>query len=72
VPVAKPQLVSAEDLTAADLVISLGCDLSGRTVRGEVRRWDVPSPSADFAGTDAAIKEQVKLLVDELAGPGRR
>ena len=68
VPVAKPQLVSAEDLTAADLVVSLGCDLSGRSVRGEVRRWDdVPSPSADFAGTDAAIKQHVKVLVDELA-----
>jgi protein-tyrosine-phosphatase len=73
VPVAKPQLVSAEDLTAADLVVSLGCDLSSRSIRGEVRRWDdVPSPSADFAGTDAAIKQHVKLLVDELAGSVRR
>jgi protein-tyrosine-phosphatase len=71
VPVAKPQLVSAEDLTSADLVVSLGCDLTGRPVRGEVRRWDVPSPSADFPGTDAAIKEHVKRLVDELAGPAR-
>ena len=59
VPVAKPQLVSAEDLASADLVVSLGCDLTGRPVRGEVRRWDVPSPSADFPGTDAAIKEHV-------------
>jgi protein-tyrosine-phosphatase len=72
VPVAKPQLVSAEDLAAADIVVSLGCDLAGRAVRGEVRRWDVPSPSADFAGTDAAIKKHVKELVDELAGPSRR
>jgi protein-tyrosine-phosphatase len=72
VPVATPQLVSAEDLAAADIVVSLGCDLTGHSVRGEVRRWDVPSPSADFAGTDAAIKEHVKQLVEELAGPGRR
>jgi len=73
VPVAKPQLVSPEDLTAADLVVSLGCDVAGRPVRGEVRRWDdIPSPSADFAGADAAIKQHVDRLVDELARPGSR
>jgi protein-tyrosine-phosphatase len=73
VPVAKPQLVSPEDLTAADLVVSLGCDLAGRPVRGEMRRWDdIPSPSADFAGADAAIKQHVDRLVDELARPEAR
>jgi len=73
VPVAKPQLVSPEDLTAADLVVSLGCDVAGRPVRGEVRRWDdIPSPSADFAGADAAIKQHVDRLVDELARPEAR
>ena len=69
VPIVKPRLVSPEDLSAADTVVSLGCDLSGRPVRGALRRWDdVPSPSTDFAGADAAIKEHVHRLVEELAG----
>jgi protein-tyrosine-phosphatase len=72
VPIAKPRLVSPDDLAAADVVVSLGCDLAGRKVRGDLRRWDdIPSPSADFAGADAAIKEHVKRLVEELAGTGR-
>jgi len=38
-----------------------------------MRRWDdIPSPSADFAGADAAIKQHVDRLVDELARPGSR
>jgi protein-tyrosine-phosphatase len=70
VPISTPRLVSAEDLDAADLVVTLGCDLAGRRVRGEQRRWDdVPSPSADFAGADAAIKRHVEQLVEELASP---
>lgn len=67
VPIAKPRLVSPGDLGSADIVVSMGCDLAGRTVRGDLRRWDdVPSPSADFAGADAAIKRRVYALVDEL------
>ena len=50
VPVAKPQLVSDEDLTGSDLVVSLGCDLAGRAVRGELRRWDAPEPIRRFRG----------------------
>lgn len=72
VPVTTPRLVAAEDLGRADMVITLGCDLAGRTVRGDLRRWDdVPSPSADFAGADAAIRRHVDVLVDELVRDGR-
>jgi protein-tyrosine-phosphatase len=72
VPVARPRLVADEDLAGADMVVSLGCDLSGRKVRGDLRRWDdVPSPSADFAAADAAIKHHVDMLVDELARGSR-
>jgi protein-tyrosine-phosphatase len=72
VPVARPRLVSEEDVAGADMVVSMGCDLSGRTVRGDLRRWDdVPSPSADFGAADAAIKHHVDLLVEELVRTGR-
>ena len=71
VPIAKPRLVSPDDLGSADVVVSMGCDLGGRTVRGDLRRWDdVPSPSADFAGADAAIRRRVDALVDELVRAG--
>jgi protein-tyrosine-phosphatase len=73
VPVAKPRLVTPADLDAADVVVTLGCDLGERPVRGERRRWDeVPSPSADFAGSDAAIRKRVDALVDELVERDRR
>jgi hypothetical protein len=38
-----------------------------------LQRWDdIPSLSADFTLADAAIKEHVHQLVEELAGPGPR
>jgi arsenate reductase (thioredoxin) len=63
-----PRKATADDMAQADLVISLGCDLSGLpTPRGTLRRWDdVPAPSADFAKADDAIREKVNALVDEL------
>src|SRR5688572_7123707 len=67
VPIDKPKLVTPKDLEAADVVVTMGCDLGAMPVRGDLRRWDeVPSPSADFEGTDAAIKRRVDALVDEL------
>jgi protein-tyrosine-phosphatase len=73
VPIAKPKLVTPKDLEAADIVVTMGCDLGARPVRGDLRRWDeVPSPSADFEGTDASIRRRVDALVDELVERGRR
>lgn len=69
VPVAAPQRVTPADLAAADVVISLGCDVRGLPVRaGTLRQWDdVPGPGEDFAGADAAIQRRVAALIDELA-----
>ena len=55
-------------MAKADLVISLGCDLSGLpTPRGRLLRWDdVPSPSADLTKADEAIRAKVNALIDEL------
>ena len=63
-----PRKATADDMAQADLVISLGCDLSGLpTPRGTLVRWDdVPAPSADFAKADEAIRAKVDALVDEL------
>ena len=65
----RPRRVTAEELTSAHRVISLGCDpddLDGTNAR--VDRWDdVPPPSQDLGASQAAIKRHLDLLVDELA-----
>jgi arsenate reductase (thioredoxin) len=65
----RPRRVTAEDLTSAHRVISLGCDpadLDGGDVR--VDRWDdVPPPSQDLGASRADIERHLNLLVDELA-----
>jgi arsenate reductase (thioredoxin) len=68
VPIGKPARATAEQVAAADVVISLGCDLKGYPPpRGRTLNWDdVPSPSQDFEKADAAIKEKVAALVEEL------
>ena len=68
VPVETPRKVTPDDLTSADIVISLGCDVRGLAVRpGTLRQWDeVPGPGEDLAGADAAIQRRVAALVDEL------
>jgi arsenate reductase (thioredoxin) len=72
-PVTKPRKVSETDLAAADVVISIGCDLNALPVRPRnLRTWDeVPSPSADLPAADAAIRRRVTDLVEELLATGR-
>ena len=68
VPVSKPRLVTAADVAAADVVISLGCDLGDVSVpKTKLVEWnDVPGPGENFAAADAAIRQRVIALVDEL------
>jgi arsenate reductase (thioredoxin) len=68
VPVTEPRTVTKEDLTAADVVISMGCEL-GRLPASprRLQRWDeIPGPGENFAGADEAIRRRVIALVDEL------
>jgi arsenate reductase len=68
-PASQPRRVTAEDVASADLVISIGCDLTGLSPStATLRRWDdVPAPSEDFDGADEAILKRVTELVEELA-----
>ena len=71
-PPANPRRVTSADVAAADLVISIGCDVTGLSPKaGTLRNWDeVPAPSADFDAADAAILKRVTELVEELLRRG--
>jgi protein-tyrosine-phosphatase len=67
-PIEKPRRVTPRDLQEADLVVSLGCDLTGLPQpRGTLLKWDVPGPGENFTASDQAIRKHVEELVDELA-----
>ena len=64
----RPRRVTAEDLTAARRVVSLGCDLGDLAPPGVgVERWgDVPPASRDLAAAREAIRRHVEALVGDL------
>jgi len=68
IPVATPRQVTARDIETADVVISIGCDLTGLPApRGTLVKWDdVPGPGENFTGADEAIRKRVVELVDQL------
>jgi arsenate reductase (thioredoxin) len=67
-PRANPRKVTAKDLESADVVVSIGCDLSGlQKPRGKLVQWDeVPPLSENFARADEAIRNRVTELIEEL------
>ena len=74
VPVSKPRAVTKEDLEGADVVISIGCDLTRLPVAPRtLQKWDeVPGPSEDFKGADETIRRRVIALVEELLSKQRK
>jgi arsenate reductase len=64
----KPRLATPADLANADVVISLGCDLSCFPApSGTLIKWDdVPPLSENFAAADDSIRRHVTALVEEL------
>ena len=68
IPIAKPRSATDADMLAADVVVSIGCDLKNLPAPpGTLVKWDdVPAPSEDFARADEKIRERVLQLVDEL------
>ena len=73
VPIEKPRAATAADMTTADVVISMGCDLSKLPApKGELKNWNVPDFSANFDAAEQAIRDQVTRLVDELVAKQRK
>jgi arsenate reductase len=67
IPIEKPRAATAADMRNADVIISMGCDLSKLPApKGVVQNWHVPDFSADFNLAEQAIREQVNRLVEEL------
>jgi protein-tyrosine-phosphatase len=67
IPIEKPRAATAADMTGADVVISIGCDLSTLPApKGTVKTWHVPDFSVDFNAAEQAIRDQVNRLVEEL------
>ena len=67
IPIDKPRAATAADMKSADLVVSMGCDLSKLPApRGTVKNWNVPDFSANFDAAEQAIRDEVTRLVDEL------
>ena len=60
IPIAKPRAATAADMSGADIIISIGCDLSKLpSPKGVVKNWAVPDFSADFNAAEQAIRHQV-------------
>jgi protein-tyrosine-phosphatase len=74
VSVAKPRAVTTEELRRADVVISLGCDVTRLPAAPRVlQQWDdVPGPSEDLKGAENVIRRRVIALVEELLAERRR
>jgi arsenate reductase (thioredoxin) len=68
VPISKPRAVTSNDIERADIVISIGCDVSRIPKTPKLRQWDdVPNLSDDFNASDAAIRAKARALVDEIS-----
>ena len=67
IPIQKPRVATAADMGSADVIVSIGCDLSKLPApKGTVKNWKVPDFSADFSAAEQAIREEVTKLVEEL------
>ena len=64
----RPRRVTAGDLATAWRVVSLGCDVGDHLPAGvRVEQWDdIPPPSQNLAGAEAAIRRHPAHLVDEV------
>jgi protein-tyrosine-phosphatase len=67
IPIQKPRGATGTDMASADVIVSIGCDLSKLPApKGTVKNWKVPDFSADFSAAEQAIRDEVNKLVEEL------
>ena len=67
IPIEKPRAATAADMNSADVIISMGCDLSKLPApTGVLKHWNVPDFSADFNVAERVIRDEVNKLVEEL------
>ncbi len=64
-----PRLVTPDDTSAADMVISVGCDHATIPTDGPIIEWVVPLLSEDFEGSMRGIHIHAENLAAELASP---
>lgn len=63
----QPSLVTSADTDAADLIISISCDLADIPTDKSIIEFDVPMLSDDLPGSMSAIHDLVEALAAELA-----
>ncbi|MDH3194171.1 MAG: hypothetical protein OEY55_02185 [Acidimicrobiia bacterium] len=63
----RPRLVTSADTSAADLIVSIGCDPAEIPTDKSIIEWDVPMLSDDLPGSMSAIHDRVEALAAELA-----
>ena len=67
-----PSAVSASDVSASQLVITIGTalPLDTQTAQLKLEQWnDVPPASVDYGGSRDSLKSHIKDLVEQLAHP---
>jgi len=62
----QPRLVTSKDADSAELIISIGCDLSSLPTNTDITEWNVPLISEDLLGSLQAIQDHANSLANEL------
>ena len=64
----RPVALSAADVSASRVVVTIGTPLPGELARGAiVEQWnDVPAASIDYAAARSSLKKHVQVLLDQL------
>lgn len=57
-----PRLLSEEDTNAADVIVSVGCELGAIPTTDPVTEWSVPQLSDDFAGSVRSIHSLAEAM----------
>lgn len=70
----RPEAVSTADLSASQIVITIGTDLPASAVGiSNLEQWnDIPPASSDFQRSSAALKSRITELLERLQRDARR